>query len=442
MTTCLLLLLMAAPPSPVDEAERMAAEATRTAATRPADAALLAKRALAVTAEFDPIAFVHAGRKGEVVEDTFQAARAAYRQHRARLYEAAGLALTASARNDAAARHLRRALVLEATPARASALARVLLALGRGREALELLQSQAAGPPTADTIPLFELAADAAGLPSAQAEVDRARLGALAGSSLTLREGPLKIPADARLSTGGPLRLDAAPVVFYMAAASCRTCSEDLEALARSVPAATRVVVVPEAPERDVALRQVLQLYHYAWPIALGAGIAPALRIDPGSLLVVGRAGWVPVVVKAPFGATLGSLVALLTKNDVTETVPRRGWNLRPPDRTKFTPPALLPDGLAPGEDDPPPAEFTAAVEAYRAKRYADALRGFEAVAARDDGWLLGPEARLDRALVLAGLGRREEARRALLRIGDSRFQEGVDRALERVGSATHRPAS
>ena len=442
MTLCALVLFLAATRTPVDEAERLAAEATRTAATRPADAALLAKRALAVTAEFDPIAFVHAGRKGEVVEDTFQAARAAYRQHRARLYEAAGLALTAAGRNDAAARHLRRALLLEATPARGSALARVLLALGRGREALELLQSRAAGAPSAESIPLFELAVDAAGLPSAQAEIDRARLGALSGSTLELREGPLKVPADARLSTGGPLRLDASPLVFYMAAASCRTCSEDLEALARSVPAATRVVVVPEAPERDVALRQVLQLYHYAWPIALGSGIAPALRIGPGSLLVVGRAGWVPVVVKPPFDAALGSLVALLAKNDVTEPVPRRGWNLRPPDRTKLTPPALLPEGLAPGEDDPPPAEFTQAVEAYRAKRYADALRGFEALAARDDGWLLGPEARLDRALALAGLGRREEARRALLRIGDSRFQEGVDRALERVGSETHRPAS
>jgi hypothetical protein len=50
----------------------------------------------------------------------------------------------------------------------------------------------------------------------------------------------------------------------------------------------------------------------------------------------------------------------------------------------------------------------------------------------------------MDRALALAGLGRREEARRMLLRIGDSRFQEAVDRALEKVGSGpgAKRPAS
>ena len=101
-----------------------------------------------------------------------------------------------------------------------------------------------------------------------------------------------------------------------------------------------------------------------------------------------------------------------------------------------------LPEGLAPGEDEPAPVEFTQALAAYRAGRYADALRGFEAVAARDDGWLLAPEARLDRALAMAGLGRREEARRMLLRIGDSRFQEAVDRALEKVGSGIKRPPS
>jgi tetratricopeptide (TPR) repeat protein len=435
MTTCALLLLLAASPSPVDEAERLAAEATRAAATRPAEAVTLARQALARTTEFDPIAFVRAGRKGEVVEDTFQAARAAYRQHRAGLYEAAGVSLAAAGKQDAAARHLRRALVLEATPARASALARALLALGRGREALELLQSPAAGPPSAESIPLFVQAADAVGLPSAQAEIDRARLRALASPLVTLREGPLKIPADARVSTGGPLRLEAAPVIFYMASATCRTCSEDLDALARSVPKETLVVTVPEGPEKDRALRQVLQLYRYPWPVAIGSGVAPALAVEPGSLVVVGRAGWVPVVVKPPFAAALGPLVGTLSKNDVTETVPRKQWNLRPPDRRPTAVPALLAEGLAPGEDEPAPPEFTRAVEAYRARRFAEALRGFEALAARDDGWLLAPEARLDRALAMAGLGRREEARRMLLRIGDSRFQEAVDRALERVGS-------
>ena len=436
MTLCALVLFLAATPSPVDEAERLAAEATRAAATRPVDAIALSRRALAVTAEFDPIAFVRAGRKGEVVEDTFQAARAAYRQHRAGLYEAAGVSLEAGGRHEAGSRYLRRALLLEPTSGRASALARSLLALGRGREALALLQSAAAGPPNAATVVLFEQAADVAGLPSAQAEIDRARLRALGGPTVELREGPLKIPADARLSTGGPLRLEEAPVIFYMASATCKTCSEDLDVLARSVAAGTRVVIVPEGPEKDRAVRQVLQVYRYTWPVALGA-VAPALGVEPGTLVVAARAGWVPVVVKPPYAAALGSVVTMLSKNDVKETVPRKGWNLRPPDRKVAPPPDLLTDGLAPGEDEPAPAEFTRAVAAYRARRFAEALRGFETVAARDDGWLLPPEARLDRALAMASLGRREEARRMLLRIGDSRFQEAVDRALERVGSGS-----
>ena len=63
MITPFLLLLLAATASPVDEAERLAAEAIRTAESRPADAVALARRALAVTSEFDPIAFVRAGRR-------------------------------------------------------------------------------------------------------------------------------------------------------------------------------------------------------------------------------------------------------------------------------------------------------------------------------------------------------------------------------------------
>ena len=165
MSLCVLLFLLAAPRGrrPWTRRSGWPRRPRAPPPRRPAEAVTLARQALARTAEFDPIAFVRAGRKGEVVEDTFQAARAAYRQHRAGLYEAAGVALAAAGKPDAAARHLRRALALEATAARASALARALLVLGRGREALQVLQSQAAGPPTAESIPLFVQAADAVG---------------------------------------------------------------------------------------------------------------------------------------------------------------------------------------------------------------------------------------------------------------------------------------
>ena len=65
----------------------------------------------------------------------------------------------------------------------------------------------------------------------------------------------------------------------------------------------------------------------------------------------------------------------------------------------------------------------------------AEALAAFERLEARGDGWLLPPEARLDRALCLAGMGRRDAARRLLLRIGDSRFEDAVDRLLESVAA-------
>jgi hypothetical protein len=52
---------------------------------------------------------------------------------------------------------------------------------------------------------------------------------------------------------------------------------------------------------------------------------------------------------------------------------------------------------------------------------------------------LLPPEARLNRSLCLLGLGRREDARLMLLKTGDSRFQEDVDRTLERAGTPAKR---
>jgi hypothetical protein len=137
---------------------------------------------------------------------------------------------------------------------------------------------------------------------------------------------------------------------------------------------------------------------------------------------------------KAPFGRELTSALAAFERTDVRETVPRARWNRRPVDRRPLPPPpGLLEDGLAPGEDEPFPSEFTAAVEAYRAGRYREALRGFDALEDRGDGWLLPPESRLNRALCLAGTGNRPEARRIVLRTGDSRFEDAIDQTLERV---------
>jgi hypothetical protein len=158
------------------------------------------------------------------------------------------------------------------------------------------------------------------------------------------------------------------------------------------------------------------------------------VQLKPRSVLIVARGGWTLAVLKAPFGQELGTALTALQRVDVPETVPRSSWNYRPVDRSPLpAPPGLLPEGLAPGEDEPPPPEFTAAVEAYRKGRAASAQAAFEALEAKGDGWLLPPEARIDRALCLARAGQRDAARRMLLRTGDSRFEDETDRLLETV---------
>jgi hypothetical protein len=278
-------------------------------------------------------------------------------------------------------------------------------------------------------------AADVARLPSAQAEIDRGRLAATLGKAVELREGPFELPEGVRLSTTPVVRLDDAAInVIYAAEASCRSCSADLEALARQVPRDVRALAMPPGDDQDQALRQVLALYRRPWPLLLGKDLAARVQLKPRSVLIVARGGWTLAVLKAPFGQELGTALTALQRVDVPETVPRSSWNYRPVDRSPLpAPPGLLPEGLAPGEDEPPPPEFTAAVEAYRKGRAASAQAAFEALEAKGDGWLLPPEARIDRALCLARAGQRDAARRMLLRTGDSRFEDETDRLLETV---------
>jgi len=422
------------------EAERLAAEAVQLAPQDPAAALRAARRALAMTAEFVPTEFVTAGRKGEVVEDEFQAARQAYRRHRSTLYEAAGAALARGGNPLAASRYQCRAFLLEPTPERGLALARSLNDLGRGREALDTVQRAIAGltglkPEAAEVI---ARAADVAGLPSAQAEIDRGRLQATLGKAVEFRDGPLELPPGTRLSSTPVVRLDDVPVnVLYASEGSCRNCSADLDEIAREVPKGVRVLPVPPGDDQDQALRQVLALYKRAWPVLLGRDLAQRLQLTPRSVLLVARGGWTLAVLHAPFGNTLGTALAALQRVDVPETVPRPSWNRRPVDRSPLpSPPGLLPEGLAPGEDEPAPPEFASAVAAYRGGRAKEALAAFDALEAKGDGWLLPPEARIDRALCLTLAGQRDEARRILLRTGDSRFESDIDKLLEKVAGS------
>src|SRR6266571_624311 len=132
------LLVLAA--TPIEEAERLAAEAVRMATAQPQQALAQARKALALTAEFEPTAFVKAGRKGEVVEDAYLAAREEYRRHRSRLYRAFGEMLLQQGQAVAASRYLRRAVLLGPDLAPTLGLARALLVQGKGRAALDTLE--------------------------------------------------------------------------------------------------------------------------------------------------------------------------------------------------------------------------------------------------------------------------------------------------------------
>lgn len=426
------------PPPLVAQAERLAAEAIELSAKRPAEAVATARRALGLTAEFDPIAFVQAGRKGEVVEDEFVAAREEYRRHRAKLFAAMGEALGRSGNNEAARRHLGRAALLDPKSADARVrLGRVLVQAGRGREALTALLSGGTEPGP-DALAVASEAADLVGLPTLQGELDRARLLAPgSGPRPEVREGPLRLPERSRISTGEPARAEAEGITLvYVAEVTCRTCSADLLELRDLVRPPVRVWLMPAEPEQDAALRSVVTSYRHRWPYLVGAGRAESLGWPAPAVVAVARGGFSIVVARPPFGASLPPLLQALQRRDLAESIPRPAWNRLPVERPALpTPPALLANGLAPGEDEPAPDAFERAVAAFDARRPAEALRVVDELEAAEDAWLLGPEARYDRALCLAALGRREEARRILLRIGDSRFQEAVDRALESAGA-------
>jgi tetratricopeptide (TPR) repeat protein len=422
------------------QAEKLAQDAMALAPRDAAAALQQARKALALTAEFVPTDYVNAGRKGEVVEDEFKAAREAYQRHRAAIYDAVGDALARQGQALAASRYQRRSFLLEPTPARGLALARSLNELGRGREALATVQKAIGGlvSLTPEAVAAIERAADVAGLPSAQAEIDRGRLTANLGAAVTLREGPFELPPGVKLSNAPLFKLEEAELtVIYAAEASCRSCSADLEELGRQVPKTARVLTLPPGDDQDAALRQVLQLYRRPWPLMLGRDLGARLSLPPRSVLLLARGGWTQAVLKAPFGQELGAAFQALQRKDVQETAPRASWNRRPVDRSPLPPqPGLLAEGMAPGEDAPFPPEFDAAVAAYKAGRAGEAQKLIDALEAKGDGWLLPAEARLDRAMCLARAGQRDAARRILLRTGDSRFEDKVDQLLEAVAAS------
>jgi tetratricopeptide (TPR) repeat protein len=430
--------LAAAPAGTVSQAAALAAHASELVARDPEAAWQEAERALGLTERFDPTDFAAAGRRGEMADDTYREARAAYRRHRAGLFLAAGRVQMGRGRFVAAERYLRRALELDPGLDRVP-LAGCLLALGRGWDALDIvIDGIASGAASPGASAEAARAADLLGLPSIQAEIDRRRVLGAREAGLKWIGGPLALPERARLSTGARFSFsdDDQLRVVYVAQGGCATCSADLESLGRLVPDQVQILVVAQGD--DDVLRRVLALYQRTWPLLRGEGVGRALPVEAPAVLFVARSGWSVATAAPPLERSVPALMGILRRTDIVERVPRSSWNGSAPRRPAAERPSrqgLAAGSLAPGEDEPWPEEFTRAQQSYRDGRYADALALIERLAQRDDGWLLSPEARLDEALCLAGQGRRSEARRRLLRIGDSRYQEDVDRLIETLGT-------
>jgi len=429
--------------SSASEAERLIAEARAALDTRPETALAWGERALEASREFDPTEFVSSGRRGELVDDAFLEARRAYRMHRSRVYAVVGRALARLGQSREAVRFLRRAQDLH-PGAPAQDLVEALLASHQPAEALdELLGSVGDSRPTATWQALAGRAADALGLACLQGEIDRRRLTRLAATvTVGLHNGAVGVPGHVRLSSGAPLRLqeDERVTAFYLATADCLTCSADLELLARLIPDDVRLVIVPPEDD-DRVLRQALRLYRRDdWLTTVGAGMHAALDAEAPAVVAVARRGWSAGVAGPPLERSLPGLLGVFAHRDVSERLPRAAWRGVPPRREARPRPGFPAGGLAPGEDEPFPTEFAQAREALAHGETEAALRWIDVLASRRDGWLLPPEARLDRALILLGAGRRSEARSILRGIGDSRFQARVDALLEQAGGLEGRP--
>ena len=161
-------------------------------------------------------------------------------------------------------------------------------------------------------------------------------------------------------------------------------------------------------------------------------------HLEPRSLLIVARGGWTLAVLKAPFGPELGTR----PRGAPARGRARRRCRAPPGTAARWTArrsrrrPASCPRGWPRARTSPFPPEFTAAVEAYRA---GPRRRGAERASTRSRRGATAGCCRPRRASTgrsaSRGAGKRDAARRILLRTGDSRFEDAIDRLLETVAA-------
>ena len=361
------------------EARRQEALAAR--AARPARPALAAgaRRRSPLTAEFVPTEFVTPGRKGEVVEDEFQAARDAYRQHRALLYEARRATRSrARGRPLPASRYQRRAFLLEPTPDRGPgprAVAQRARARARGARRPCSARSAGSSASSPRRRQVIARAADVAGLPSAQAEIDRGRLTAPLGEAVELREGPLELPPGVRLSTSAdvPPRGRAGSRWSTRPRRRCRSCSSRPRGDRRGSCRRTRAsLALPPGDDQDQALRQVLALYRRPWPLLArprprGAARARSRARCCSSRAAAGRRRCSRRRSAPSSRGARGARSATTCRR----RVPRPRWNRRPgrPLAAAAAARACCPRASRRARTRRSRRSSTAAVEAYRAGR-------------------------------------------------------------------------
>ncbi len=342
--------------------------------------------ALAATVDFEPTAFVKAGRKGEVVEDD-------YLSRPGTPIAGTGLASTPPwaestpprGDHEAAVRYLRRAEFLGPDSSSGRAARGCLSPRSVGpqrRRSCCRDSSPRVGPGQTSWRSSRRSSTRQAGRASRSRSIGPESWPSLGGAR-SGGTGHFELPKGTRLSTAPVFRMaDAAVNVIYAAEASCQTCSEDVEALRRGDPALPRgSSSCPRDRTTTTPCGRCSVCSSVSWPVMIGPGLGSTLGVTPRSVLIVGRGGWGAALLPgAPeAGARQGG--GTVGKDGCrSKSLPRPGWNRRPVERSsahvRYR--GCGPRGWRPATTSLRQPEFEAAVTAYREKRPAEAMRLFD----------------------------------------------------------------
>ena len=249
-------------------------------------------------------------------------------------------------------------------------------------------------------------AADVAGLPSAQAEIDRGRLVATLGKARRAARGTVR-------DAPGRAALDEPRVPPRRGGAHRRLRRRGLVPDLLGRPRGAGPAGAEGRAGRSRCRRGTTRTRPCArcWPSTAGPGrccsgrdLAARLRLEPRSVLLVARGGWTQAVLQAPFGPELGSAIAAppASGRPGDRAARRAGTAGRSTARRSRRRPACSRRASLRGRTSPFRPSSRPAVEAFRAGRAAEAPRRSTRSRPGATGGCCPPEARLNRALCLA----------------------------------------